>query len=319
MLNESNTYIESLGNKGLRPRTLSHYEFVLTSLNTFLLDYSGAETSDMPVGGITMNMLNAYSAKHRADGLSVNARNNYYTIIRSFFHFLHEARLIDSNPAVTLQHTRADDGAPDDDGDAEAKYTTNDIQTLLDSLNKRAPTRNVVRDRAILALFIASGLRAFEACSLDVSDFAGIRKGVVRCVKKGSDRKSPVIVGAFCVPYIDKYLFLRGKCDPDEPLFISQKRDPKTGKPNRLTPNALWKSFSTKQRKADTRTGLHCFRAASLTAVNSNAGIAAARDFGRHKKADVTAAHYTKSSQEERRQAINNSEVAAIFGKKLIR
>lgn len=321
MLYEITTYIESLRNKGLRPRTLSHYKYVLTTLNTYLTNNAGIEGGDIPVAEISMTMLNEYGAKQRADGLTPNARNNYTAIIRSFFRFLHDARLIDKNPSVALQYVKSypmparEDTADDADDDAESdpKYTVADIQTLLASLNRRRQTQNIVRDKAILALLLASSLRAFEVCSLNVSDAADIPKGRVRCVKKGSDRKSLVTVGEFCIPFIQKYLELRGKCAPGDPLFVSQKRDPLTGKPNRMTPNALWKSFATKQREANTKTGLHCFRAASLTEVNRAGGIAAARDFARHKRADITAGHYLKSTAAERREAINTSDVAAIF------
>ncbi|MBF8263294.1 MAG: Tyrosine recombinase XerC [Parachlamydiales bacterium] len=77
------------------------------------------------------------------------------------------------------------------------------------------------RDKAILELLYATGMRVSEMCSLRINDLSDSFVKV-----KGKGRKERLIpVGRRAIEAIDHYLIhFRGKVDdPDAPLFISQK------------------------------------------------------------------------------------------------
>ena len=102
-------------------------------------------------------------------------------------------------------------------------------------------------------------------------------------------------------------LLLRGKCAPDAPLFVSQKG-------NRMTRNALWKSFASKQRELGLDTGVHRFRHTFLSDVDhhSNGSAALARDLGGHSSVAITN-NYLHTTPEERRAAVNSMSYASML------
>lgn len=75
------------------------------------------------------------------------------------------------------------------------------------------------RDRAILELLYATGLRVSELCSLKVTS---IHEGFVRV--KGKGRKERIVpVGRKAVEAVDHYVMhYRGKCKDGAPLFVTR-------------------------------------------------------------------------------------------------
>jgi integrase/recombinase XerD len=102
----------------------------------------------------------------------------------------------------------------------------------IDTLLKVVPPNDelVLRDRAILEMFYACGLRVSELCGLTLSDVEMIRSaGVLRCIGKG--RKERVIpVGKPAMEAVRKYLtILRPILVGDKKtlnLFVSRRGEP---------------------------------------------------------------------------------------------
>lgn len=143
-------------------------------------------------------------------------------------------------------------------------------------------------------------------CSLNICQMRDIQNGIVWCRRKGGE-VAEVNVASFVFPHVQRYLILRGRCAPDAPLFISQKG-------NRMTRNALWKSFASKQRELGLNTGIHRFRHTFLSDVDhhSNGSAALARDLGGHSSVAITN-NYLHTTPEERRTAVNNMSYACML------
>jgi integrase len=188
----------------------------------------------------------------------------------------------------------------------EKVYSTEQIAALLDRLENGSDRLTDYRDLAIIALILGSGMRASEACNLNISQLRDIQDGVVCCKRKGGEM-SEVNVASFVYPHVQRYLLLRGKCAPDAPLFVSQKG-------NRMTRNALWKSFASKQRELGLDTGVHRFRHTFLSDVDhhSNGSAALARDLGGHSSVAITN-NYLHTTPEERRAAVNSMSYASML------
>jgi integrase/recombinase XerD len=99
-----------------------------------------------------------------------------------------------------------------------------------------------LRDRAILELMYACGLRVSEACDLKISDVE-LDSGILTCKGKGNKtRKIPI--GASAVEWLKSYLVLRRRKENFETnnLFVSG-----TGKPiNRQTIFNFIKEYAEK-------------------------------------------------------------------------
>ena len=89
------------------------------------------------------------------------------------------------------------------------------------------PTAAGARDRALLELLYASGLRVAEGCGLDVDDLDEARR-TVRVLGKG-DKERVVPVGDSALEALDAYLAQRGR--QRGPLFLNARG-------GRLTPRS---------------------------------------------------------------------------------
>ncbi len=118
-------------------------------------------------------------------------------------------------------------------------------QEQVDRLLQQPPVDDHLgaRDKAILELLYATGLRVSELCSLTVTS---IHEGFVRV--KGKGRKERIVpVGRKAIEAVDHYLLhYRNKVDSDAPLFISR-----SGKP--LDRIAVWQRIKHYVRKAGIR------------------------------------------------------------------
>ena len=188
----------------------------------------------------------------------------------------------------------------------EKVYTSEQIAALLERMENGSDRLTDIRDLAIVALILGSGMRASEVCSLNICQMRDIQDGVVWCKRKGGET-SEVNVASFVFPHIQRYLILRGRCAPDAPLFISQKG-------NRMTRNAMWKSFAAKQRELGLDTGIHRFRHTFLSDVDhhSNGSAALARDLGGHTSVAITN-NYLHTTKEERQAAVNSMSYAGLL------
>ncbi|MBS0634390.1 MAG: tyrosine recombinase XerC [Verrucomicrobia bacterium] len=82
--------------------------------------------------------------------------------IRSFFHFLHKEKLIDTNPMTDIDSPKLERKIP-------ISLTYEQVQNLFSQPN--TDDFMGLRDRVILELFYSSGLRVSELCALSKKDF----------------------------------------------------------------------------------------------------------------------------------------------------
>ena len=111
-----------------------------------------------------------------------------------------------------------------------------------------------LRDRAILEVLYATGLRASELCSLQVRDVTD-RLVFVRCGKGQVQRYVPISRTAFTsvCDYLRAY-----PASADEPLFRTGPRQP-------MTRRRLHKALAAYERGLGFPTGVHLLRHAAAT------------------------------------------------------
>jgi len=174
--------------------------------------------------------------------------------IKSFFHFLVAEGFIKDDPTATLDSPRVKKYLP-------RAISQEDVEKLLDAASKK-DTPRALRDRAILELLYASGMRVSELVALNVSDM-DLASASVRCFGKGGrERVIPVYQRA--VQAVETYL-TKGRIhllrDPEQKaLFLNQRGKGLTrqglwlivkgyvkeaGLPITVTPHTLRHSFAT--------------------------------------------------------------------------
>jgi integrase/recombinase XerD len=100
--------------------------------------------------------------------------------VRSLFKFLHGEGIIPENPTQGISSERVPKTIP--------KYLTpQEVDELLEQPARRS-TPEAKRDRAMLELLYATGMRVTELVSLNVGDVE-LQVGYVRCLGKGSKER----------------------------------------------------------------------------------------------------------------------------------
>jgi integrase/recombinase XerD len=164
--------------------------------------------------------------------------------IRAFYRFCYAEELIDADVAALIDLPRQSQRLPD-------TLDAGEVVQLLDATDGAADPMTGMRDRALLELLYAAGLRISEALDLDRHDL-NLAGGFVRVIGKG-DKERLVPVGDIALEVISDYLALRDAGGPAtdeatrmrEPLFLSRRG-------RRLDRMAAWRSI----RAAATRAGL---------------------------------------------------------------
>ena len=156
--------------------------------------------------------------------------------VRAFYRFCFSEGIIERDVASLLDLPRAARVLPDTLGVA-------DVAALLEAPS--AETDIGVRDRALLELLYACGLRVSEALNLDMEDLS-LDEATVRVIGKG-DRERRLPVGDVAVVALGRYLDhvrprLMAKAASAEvnkrggPIFVSQRGQ-------RLTRMAAWRTI----------------------------------------------------------------------------
>ncbi len=173
--------------------------------------------------------------------------------LRNFYAHLIEKGAVDTDPTAHLTAPRQWQSLP--------KYLNKQqIDDLLTAFDGSKPQG--LRDRAMLELLYASGLRVSELCSVRVSDLE-MNMGVVRVVGKGNKHRI-VPVGKSALAAVERYLgngrpqMLKGRASPY--LFVTNRGSAmtrqcfwtllgaygkKAGIFHNLTPHVLRHTFAT--------------------------------------------------------------------------
>jgi integrase/recombinase XerD len=214
--------------KGLAQNTLESYRRDLTQLGIFL--------EKKPLSSVTLDTLRAYLDRLRSAGLSNRSIARQVATLRGFFGFLLEEQAIVINPTELLNAPQIGSSLP--------KYL--DTPTLEHILE--APDENTVtglRDRAMLDLLYATGLRVSELIKLRVADLDELQ-GTLRVTGKGNKQRL-VPIGKQAIASVARYMsvqrsqLLKGRVSPY--LFV-------TARGTAMTRQAFWKLLRTHGRTA---------------------------------------------------------------------
>ncbi|MDW8027495.1 MAG: site-specific tyrosine recombinase XerD [Armatimonadota bacterium] len=174
--------------------------------------------------------------------------------VRSFFRFLARMGYINVNPALDLKQPKLPQKLP-------SVLEVSEIEQLFSSIKTSTPRG--LRDRAILELLYATGLRVSEVANLRISDIDFAEK-LVRVKGKGSKERIALLHDE-ALHWLERYItvsrpiLLKRSKQVTEIVFVSQKGTPLTVRQihrivdnyarkflgRRISPHALRHSFAT--------------------------------------------------------------------------
>lgn len=209
--------------RGLAANTVESYGRDLRQYLAYLVEQKGLaslkETTQATVVGYLLFL--------QARGRAVATLSRNLAAIKAFYHFLVREGLLEHDPTVNLETPRQEKKLP-------RILSVEEIESLLAQPDLKTPSG--IRDRAMLEVLYATGLRVSELVSLTVED-VNLEEGYLRCLGKGAKERI-IPLGSQALKYLALYLnharrFLLAR--PGDPVLFLNHHG------NRLTRQGFWK------------------------------------------------------------------------------
>ena len=204
--------------RGLAENTCVAYELDLISFISFLEN----ERLIFSVKEVRRTDIAAYLELQRRGGFKISSRRRHLFAIKTFFAFLTAERITAENITDMIASPGAGRNLP-------RALSETDVERLLTSVAGNTPFD--LRDRSMLELFYACGLRVSELGSLRVNDIK-VDERLVKCLGKGG--KSRVVpLGSSACKTLLKYMdfgrdhFSKGNTS-EQGLYLTQLGRPFT-------------------------------------------------------------------------------------------
>lgn len=239
--------------KGLSQNTREAYGSDLFKFMKYL-DKRGIKDID----GVKREDITDYLMKEKEKGIGANSLSRNLVSIRMFFRFLVTNNYIEEDITSALDSPRLWKILPE-------VLSVKEVEQLLKSPDTR--TRYGVRDKALIEIMYASGLRVSEVANLNINDI-NTDFGFLRCMGKGSKERI-VPLGKPAIFALKNYLkktrpgFMKDLLIGN--IFITQQ-----GKP--FTRQGIWKIIKNYTRSAGIKKSIkpHTLRHSFATHLLSN-------------------------------------------------
>jgi integrase/recombinase XerC len=166
-------------NENASAHTVRAYESDLLQFMTFVAGHVGRRRADLVTADFNQAHIRAFLGDLHARGNSRASAARKLAAIRTFGRYLRRDGAIDGDPAALVGTPRREHRLPAHLGEAE-------MSRLLEMPDAGTPLGR--RDRAILELFYASGLRLSELVGLGLED-VNVSSRVVRVLGKGGKER----------------------------------------------------------------------------------------------------------------------------------
>jgi integrase/recombinase XerD len=242
------TYLNNIWlEKGLSKHTLSSYRSDLELFSHWLT------SQNIHLEQTSRSDIQTYLSHMLATGANARSVARFLSCIRGFYRFLLREKTIAHDPTLDIQNPKLGRSLP--------KFLTeSEVEKLLAAPDLSDPIG--LRDRAMLELLYACGLRVSELTGLTVGSL-NLRQGVVRVTGKGNKERL-IPMGQEAMLWIERYntearLSLLDN-QPAEVLFPSRRAQ-------HMTRQTFWHRIKLYAKKADIRTPLspHTLRHAFAT------------------------------------------------------
>ncbi len=280
--------------RGLSKNTLSAYERDLGDW----LDYLEINAISRPEE-VDYRLFVSYLQQDRKKGHKTATVSRHLSSIRSFFAYLQQEGIITADPAQLVDTPKPDRRLP-------KALSFQEVEMLLSAPDIGKPYG--IRDKAMLELLYATGIRVSELVALNVADL-NLHASFLRCFGKGSKERI-VPVGHYAMKALEQYLLsvrsILVKDSFEEALFVNHSGD-------RMTRQGCWKIIKKYAKVAGILTPLspHTLRHSFATHLLENgADLRSVQEMLGH--ADIgTTQIYTHVTKTHLQKAYENSHPRA--------
>lgn len=229
MINDIDNYIQYLNNvKQASANTVASYRRDLVKLNRYFETLGFKSFAD-----INTTDLNSYVLYMKEQNMSTATISRNVASIKSFFMYLYKNNLIKEDPTEQIKPPKIEKKLPE-------ILTVEEISKLLEQPSKSNPKE--IRDKAMLELLYATGMRVSELISLQLSD-VNLTMSYIMCRDANKERVIPIENAAKAA--LENYISnTRMVMVSDSPyLFTNMKGQP-------MTRQGFWKLIKIYAKRA---------------------------------------------------------------------
>lgn len=209
--------------KGLAKNTLISYERDLKSYLAYMKNVEQLNTWNE----VRRASIIQFLARLKDQGKSPKTLARHIASLRSFHQFLIREKITEQDPTIHIESPKQERSLP-------KVLSMEEVEALLQA--PKLTNEFGYRDKAMLELLYATGMRVSELINLDMSDIHATM-GFVRCIGKGNKERI-IPIGHTALESIEEYL-LNGRVKlqsehKTDSLFLNHHG-------NRLTRQGFWK------------------------------------------------------------------------------
>ena len=286
--------------KGFSENTLSAYQNDLFDLVGFVEKKAAKQGVMSSWADFDRQEVLSYLLYLKERGYAPSTQARKVAVIRRFFRFIVDEGRIKESPMRDITSPRI--------GKALPKPVSHSIARCLLDEPAKLSTPEAKRDKAMLELLYASGMRVSELVSLNMGD-VDMEEGSVRCLGKGhKERIVPVHQRAIAsvIEYIEEARPKLMRSDEEKALFLNPRGD-------RLTRQGFWQKLKdyAKSANLDIKISPHTLRHSFATHILSGgADLRAVQEFLGHANISTTQV-YTHLTTEHIRRTYEKSHPRA--------
>ena len=207
--------------RGLRPTTVAAYRTDIRRFAHFLAEHGTPQPAD-----IDHRILERYVSGMRTDGLAATSIRRAQSALRAYFGFLTAEGIVPKDPTDRMERPAAARKLPE-------FLTQDEAARLVEAVDPDSPV--YWRDRAVLELLYATGMRVSELTRLSLGDLDLEHGSCLVFGKGGKERLVPV--GAVALEVVRRYL---GTTRPELDRGRAQGALLLNGRGTRLSRMSIW-------------------------------------------------------------------------------
>ena len=229
LLEQYRTYLLTVRNASTN--TVTSYMRDLLQLQSFL-----EKNNNLDIQNVGEDDLRLYIEYLHQLGKSSSTISRNIASWKNFYHFLVDINILDENPALALSSEKAEHKLPE-------VLTSREVELLLSQ--PQTVDAKGIRDKAMLELMYATGMRVSELISLNLSD-VNFSSGTIHCCSNNHERFIPMYPYALTVlqDYVEKTRPQMLISSENEALFVNMSGE-------RMSRQGFWKIVKSYQQKAN--------------------------------------------------------------------
>ncbi|MBR4110796.1 MAG: site-specific tyrosine recombinase XerD [Clostridia bacterium] len=213
--------------KKLSDNTLQSYNRDIKLYGNYL------ENNNLDMLKTDESSIKTYLDSLKENGKAVSTVSRNLASLRSFYQYLYKTKCVTEDPTVNLESPKIERKPP-------KILSAEQVELLLEQ--PKCVDLKGYRDKAMLELVYATGIRVTELISLNIDDI-NLESGYIKCSNRTKQRVIPIgnLAVTALKDYIDKSREVLLKSEEDTALFVNMNGQ-------RLTRQGFWKII--KQYKA---------------------------------------------------------------------